>query len=74
MKPNLFIVGAAKCGTTAWVNYLASHPDIFFAKVKEPHHLPRIHLRPDEPTPLQWLRRDRTICSFVKSCRSDLVC
>ena len=38
MKPNLFIVGAPKCGTTAWVEYLRSHPDIFFAKVKEPHH------------------------------------
>lgn len=38
MKPNLFIVGAPKCGTTAWVKYLGSHPDIFFAEVKEPHH------------------------------------
>lgn len=38
MKPNLFIVGAPKCGTTAWVDYLGSHPDIFFCKVKEPHH------------------------------------
>jgi hypothetical protein len=38
MKPNLFIVGAPKCGTTAWVHYLASHPDIFFPEVKEPHY------------------------------------
>lgn len=37
-KPNLFIVGAPKCGTTAWVAYLSSHPDIFFSPVKEPHH------------------------------------
>ena len=36
-KPNLFIVGAPKCGTTAWVSYLASHPDIFFPRIKEPH-------------------------------------
>lgn len=35
--PNLFIVGAPKCGTTAWVSYLQSHPDIFFA-TKEPHY------------------------------------
>jgi hypothetical protein len=33
--PNLFIVGAPKCGTTAWFEYLGSHPDIFFPKSKE---------------------------------------
>ena len=37
-KPNLFIVGAPKCGTTAWVNYLSDHPDIFFTPAKEPHY------------------------------------
>ncbi len=36
-KPNLFIVGAPKCGTTAWVNYLARHKEIFFCDPKEPH-------------------------------------
>lgn len=38
MKPTLFIVGAPKCGTTAWVHYLRSHPDIYFSPVKEPHY------------------------------------
>ena len=33
--PNLFIVGAPKCGTTAWVEYLRTHPDIFFPRAKE---------------------------------------
>lgn len=46
MKPNLFIVGAAKCGTTAWHRYLGSHPDIFFPELKEPNYfaldLPRM--------------------------------
>ncbi len=37
-KPNLFIVGAPKCGTTAWYDYLRGHPDIFFPDVKEPSH------------------------------------
>lgn len=37
-RPNLFIVGAPKCGTTAWVEYLRTHPDIFFPEVKEPHY------------------------------------
>lgn len=35
MAPNLFIVGAPKCGTTAWVEYLRSHPDIFFPDTKD---------------------------------------
>jgi hypothetical protein len=34
-KPNLFIVGAPKCGTTAWVEYLRTHPDIYFPNSKE---------------------------------------
>ena len=38
MKPNLFIVGAPKCGTTAWHHYLRQHPDIFFPELKEPHY------------------------------------
>lgn len=38
MKPNLFIVGAPKCGTTAWVKYLSGHPQIAFGALKEPHY------------------------------------
>jgi hypothetical protein len=36
-KVNLFIVGAPKCGTTAWAEYLSAHPDIEFCSSKEPH-------------------------------------
>jgi hypothetical protein len=36
-KPNFFIVGAPKCGTTALYEYLRPHPNIFMSKVKEPH-------------------------------------
>ena len=39
--PNLFIVGAPKCGTTALSHYLAGHPQIFMtetADMKEPHY------------------------------------
>ena len=38
-KPNLFIVGAAKSGTTSLHNYLNQHPDIFMCNPKEPHFL-----------------------------------
>lgn len=36
-KPNFFIVGAPKCGTTAMDSYLAQHPKIYMSPVKELH-------------------------------------
>lgn len=36
-RPNFFIVGAPKCGTTSLASWLAEHPDIFMSPVKEPH-------------------------------------
>ena len=37
-KPNLFVVGAPKCGTTFLYQYLKKHPDIYFPNFKEPHY------------------------------------
>ncbi len=37
MKPNLFVVGSAKCGTTSFCNLLSQHPDVYFCSKKEPH-------------------------------------
>ena len=37
-KPNFFIVGAPKCGTTALHHYLRPHPNVFMPRVKEPHY------------------------------------
>lgn len=36
MKPNLFIIGSMKSGTTSLHNYLSCHPDIYMADEKEP--------------------------------------
>jgi len=35
-RPNFFIVGAAKSGTTSLYEYLRQHPDIFLPDIKEP--------------------------------------
>jgi hypothetical protein len=35
-RPDLFIVGAPKCGTTSLYNYLRGHPDVFLTALKEP--------------------------------------
>lgn len=36
-KPNFFVVGAAKAGTTSIYHYLKSHNDIYLSPIKEPH-------------------------------------
>ena len=37
-KPNFFLIGAPKCGTTAMHEYLRQHPQVFMSRVKEPHY------------------------------------
>jgi len=39
VKPNFFIVGAARSGTTSIYNYLKQHPEIFLSEIKEPRFL-----------------------------------
>jgi len=40
-KPDLFLVGAAKSGTTSMEAYLAAHPEIFMSARSETHHFGR---------------------------------
>jgi hypothetical protein len=37
-RPNFFILGAPKCGTTALSEYLREHPRAFVSQPKEPHY------------------------------------
>ncbi len=36
--PNLYVIGAPKCGTTSLHYWLSSHPDIFMSPIKEPYY------------------------------------
>ena len=36
-KPNFFIIGAPKCGTTSLASWLSEHPNIYMSPIKEPH-------------------------------------
>ncbi len=36
-KPNLFIIGAPKCGTTTLFDYLGRYPEVGTGNLKEPH-------------------------------------
>ena len=37
-RPDFFLVGAAKSGTTSLFQYLIQHPSIFIPSIKEPHY------------------------------------
>jgi len=45
MKPNFFILGAPKCGTTSLATWLAEHPEIYLPSTKEPHFFNTDHKR-----------------------------
>ncbi len=51
-KPNFFIVGAPKCGTTALARYLSEHPNVFMSAIKESHYFahdfPRLRYATEE--------------------------
>lgn len=47
MRPNLFVVGAMKCGTTSLFEYLSRHPQIFTPSKKETHFYAATELRRD---------------------------
>lgn len=36
-RPNFFVIGAQKAGTTSLYYYLRQHPEVFMSPVKEPH-------------------------------------
>lgn len=35
-RPNFFIIGAPKCGTTSLANWLSAHPRVYISPIKEP--------------------------------------
>jgi hypothetical protein len=50
LRPNLFIIGAAKCGTTSLHHFLAQHPDFFMSRLKEPgFFVPEFRYHPKDP-------------------------
>jgi len=42
-RPNFFIIGAPKCGTTSLAKWLSDHPQVYMSPVKEPHYFNRDH-------------------------------
>ena len=43
MKPKIFIVGGARCGSTTLSRCLKKHPQVCFSKPKEPHYFSQLN-------------------------------
>lgn len=54
-QPNLFILGAPKCGTTSLAHWLGGHPHVYLSPVKEPHHYNQDDYRADYPDRERYL-------------------
>jgi hypothetical protein len=60
-KPNFFIIGAPKCGTTALSEYLRQHPNIFFSLPKE-----LCYFGKDYPSCARPFKSDRQYLKFFR--------
>ena len=65
-KPDFFIVGAPRCGTTAMNNYLQEHPDIFMAASShEPHFFGSDLYRPN------YIRDEQVYLSLFEEAKDE---
>ena len=66
-KPDFFIVGAPKCGTTSLYYYLRQHPQIFMPEYKEPHFFGKdLNKRSDE-----FIYDEEKYLTLFKNAESD---
>ena len=69
-RPNLFIIGAVRSGTTYLYQVLRSHPDVFMSPVKEPRHfiteISRTHDEVDTPNPISAKKKSNS--NFIHEC------
>jgi hypothetical protein len=54
-RPNFFIIGAPKCGTTSLEAWLAEHPQVFMSAVKEPHYFSEHRAKRNATTEAEYL-------------------
>ena len=67
-KPDFFIVGAPRCGTTAMQAYLQQHPLIYMPPEKETHHFATDLIGPDDR-----FRSRQTYLRLFEGAREDQI-
>lgn len=64
--PNLFIIGAAKAGTTSLYEYLNAHSQVFMSPVKEPHYFSRVAQRAETASYGTWIHSEEEYLALFK--------
>jgi hypothetical protein len=67
--PNLFIVGAAKCGTTSLHHFLSTHSEINMSEIKEPHFMIREYFKSKK---FNGPGDMKIISSYITNCKEYL--
>jgi hypothetical protein len=69
-RPNFFIVGAAKAGTTSVYQYLSQHLDVYMSPIKEPNYFSTeinfAEIRPDVQERIKLLKIDSYLKGDMK--------
>ncbi len=71
--PNLFIVGAAKAGTTSLYEYLVQHPDIYMSPVKEPHYFSDVYRQNNKRLSRKPISDEKTYLSLFEAVTNERV-
>jgi hypothetical protein len=71
--PNLFLVGAAKAGTTSLYRELARHPAIYMSPMKEPHFFSQIQPAPEREAFFPHLTDEDEYLALFKGATSEEV-
>ncbi len=65
-KPNFFIVGAPKCGTTSMANWLSEHHRIYMSPIKEPFYFADDLKQREAINSISSLKKYETLYNGVK--------
>ena len=68
--PNLFIVGAAKAGTTSLWKALNAFPDVYMSPLKEPHYFSQVDPRPEWAAHFPVIRSEREYLRLFAGARA----
>lgn len=66
-RPNTFIVGAPKCGTTSLYEYLKGHPQVFMSAAKEPGYFAPDNLNPHSHELRYEVDEERYLALFAEA-------
>jgi hypothetical protein len=71
--PNVFIVGAAKSGTTSLYHYLRQHPDVFLPLYKEPHFFSQVKPKPELEVFLKHISSEPEYLKLFEKASSKII-